>query len=127
MLMAEYLSEQERRAEKAELESINLMKVNFMEKFLGQSMEGQIVSAENNGFRVELLPYQIDWFLPVEALKDDNYIFDEINLVLQGRRTKRLIEAGDRVELRLTRADTLHRLMEFDILGFPSTSPSSQD
>ena len=127
ILMAEYLSEQERRAEKAELESINLMKVNFMEKFLGQSMEGQIVSAENNGFRVELLPYQIDWFLPVEALKDDNYIFDEINLVLQGRRTKRLLEAGDRVELRLTRADTLHRLMEFDILGFPSKSPSSQD
>jgi ribonuclease R len=127
MLMAEYLSEQERRAEKAELESINLMKVNFMEKFIGQSMEGQIVSTENNGFRVELLPYRIDWFLPIEALKDDNYIFDEINLVLQGRRTKRLIEAGDRVELRLTRADTLHRLMEFDILGFPSKSPSSQD
>ena len=98
-----------------------------MEKFLGQSMEGQIVSAENNGFRVELLPSQIDWFLPIEALKDDNYIFDEINLVLQGRRTKRLIEAGDRVELRLTRADTLHRLMELDILDFPSKSPSSQD
>jgi len=127
ILMAEYLSEQERRAEKAELESINLMKVNFMEKFIGQTMEGQIVSTENNGFRVELLPYRIDWFLPVEALKDDNYIFDEINLVLQGRRTKRLIEAEDRVELRLTRADTLHRLMEFDILGFPSKSPSSQD
>jgi ribonuclease R len=98
-----------------------------MEKFIGQSMEGQIVSTENNGFRVELLPYRIDWFLPIEALKDDNYIFDEINLVLQGRRTKRLIEAGDRVELRLTRADTLHRLMEFDILGFPSKSASSQD
>jgi ribonuclease R len=118
VLMADYLSEQERRAEKAELESISLMKVNFMEKFIGHTMEGQIVSTENNGFRVELLPYNIDWFLPVEALKDDNYIFDEINLVLQGRRTKRLIEAGDKIELRLTRADTLHRLMEFDIVGF---------
>jgi exoribonuclease R len=90
-------------------------------------MEGQIVSTENNGFRVELLPYQIDWFLPVEALKDDNYFFDEINLVLQGHRTKKLIEAGDKVELRLTRADTLHRLMEFDILGFASKPPYSQD
>mgnify|MGYP003388649870 CR=1 FL=1 len=127
ILMADYLSEQERRAEKAELESNNLMKVNFMEKFIGQTMEGQIVSTENNGFRVELLPYQIDWFLPVEALKDDNYIFDEINLVLQGHRTKKLIEAGDKVELRLTRADTLHRLMEFDILGFASKPPYSQD
>ncbi|MBT6725956.1 MAG: ribonuclease R [Deltaproteobacteria bacterium] len=127
ILMADYLSEQERRAEKAELESNNLMKVNFMEKFIGQTMEGQIVSTENNGFRVELLPYQIDWFLPVEALKDDNYFFDEINLVLQGHRTKKLIEAGDKVELRLTRADTLHRLMEFDILGFASKPPYSQD
>ena len=127
MLMAEYLSEQERRAEKAESESINLMKVNFMEKFNGQTMEGQIVSTENNGFRVELLPYQIDWFIPVEALKDDNYIFDEINLVLQGRRTKRLLEAGDKVELRLTKADTLHRLMEFDILSYSPKPPSSQD
>ena len=127
ILMADYLSEQERRAEKAELESNNLMKVNFMEKFIGQTMEGKIVSTENNGFRVELLPYQIDWFLPVEALKDDNYIFDEINLVLQGHRTKKLIEAGDKVELRLTRADTLHRLMEFDILGFAPKPPYSQD
>ena len=117
--MAEYLSEQERRAEKAELESVSLLKVNFMEKFIGQTMEGKIVSTENNGFRVELLPYHIDWYLPIETLKDDDYIFDEINLVLQGRRTKRLIEAGDRLELRLTRTDTLHRLMEFDIVGFP--------
>ena len=126
MLMAEYLSEQERRAEKAELESVNLMKVNFMEKFNGQTMEGQIVSTENNGFRVELLPHEIDWFIPIEELKDDNYIFDEINLVLQGRRN-RILEAGDKVELRLTRADTLHRLMEFDILGDSPKPPSSQD
>jgi ribonuclease R len=61
VLMAEYLSEQERRAEKAELESVSLLKVNFMEKFIGQTMEGKIVSTENNGFRVELLPYHIDW------------------------------------------------------------------
>ena len=127
VLMAEYLSEQERRAEKAELESVSLLKVNFMEKFIGQTMEGKIVSTENNGFRVELLPYHIDWYLPIETLKDDDYIFDEINLVLQGRRTKRLIEAGDRLELRLTRTDTLHRLMEFDIVGFPPKILTSMD
>ena len=127
VLMAEYLSEQERRAEKAELESVSLLKVNFMEKFIGQTMEAKIVSTENNGFRVELLPYHIDWYLPIETLKDDNYIFDEINLVLQGRRTKKLIEAGDILELRLTRTDTLHRIMEFDIVGFPPKTLTSMD
>ena len=127
VLMAEYLSEQERRAEKAELESVSLLKVNFMEKFIGQTMEGKILSIENNGFCIEILPYHIDWYLPIETLKDDNYIFDEINLVLQGRRTKRLIEAGNRLELRLTRTDTLHRLMEFDIIGFPPKTLTSMD
>ena len=86
----------------------------------------QIVSTENNGFGLNYF-HEIDWFIPVEALKDDNYILDEINLVLQGRRTKRILEAGDKVELRLTRADTLHRLMEFDILGYSPKPPSSQD
>ena len=71
-------------------------------------------------------PTRLIGFIPVEELKDDNYIFDEINLVLQGRR-KRILEAGDKVELRLTRADTLHRLMEFDILGYSPKPPSSQD
>jgi ribonuclease R len=126
-MMAEYLSEQERRAEKAEIESISLMKVNFMEKFIGQSMEAQIISAENKGFRVELLPYSIEWFIPIESLKNDNYVFDEINLVLQGRRTKNIIGAGDKIQLRLIRADTLHRLMEFDIEGHSTTWSNSLD
>ena len=40
---------------------------------------------------------------------------------------RRIIEAGDKVELRLTRSDTLHRLMEFDILGYSPKPPSSQN
>lgn len=121
--MAEYLSEQERRAEKAEIESINLMKVTFLEKFLGQTLEAKVISAENSGFRVEFQPSQVEWFLPLEVLQDDHYAFDEINLVLQGRRSKRLIQAGDQLWLKLVRADTLHRLMEFEV-STPPSSPS---
>jgi ribonuclease R len=120
--MAEYLSEQERRAEKAENESIDLMKVTYLAPHLGHTFDARIVSAENSGFRVELLPQQVEWFLPLEVLTDDHYFFDEASLVLQGRRTKRLLQAGDRLRVRLVRVDTLHRLLEFQVEELPASS-----
>ncbi|MBT5794084.1 MAG: hypothetical protein HOI10_04380 [Deltaproteobacteria bacterium] len=48
-------------------------------------------------------------------MPDDNYVYDDIRLSLQGRRKNRTLQAGQRLEIRLLRADQIHRTLEFEV------------
>jgi len=113
--MAEQCSQQERRAEKAERQSIDLMKVDFLAPHAGQTFQAVVISVDSQGFRVNLEPHGLEWFLPLDSMHDDSYIFDEVRLSLQGRRKNRTLQAGQRLEIRLLRADPIHRIMEFEV------------
>lgn len=113
--MAEQCSQQERRAEKAERQGIDLMKVDFLAPHVGQTFQAVVTSIDNHGFRVNLEPHGLEWFLPLEAMPDDNYVYDDIRLSLQGRRKNRTLQAGQRLEIRLLRADPIHRTLEFEV------------
>ena len=113
--MAEQCSQQERRAEKAERQGIDLMKVDFLAPHAGQTFQAVVTSIDNHGFRVNLEPHGLEWFLPLEAMPDDNYVYDDIRLSLQGRRKNRTLQAGQRLEIRLLRADPIHRTLEFEV------------
>ncbi|MDP6656147.1 MAG: ribonuclease R [SAR324 cluster bacterium] len=113
--MAEQCSQQERRAEKAERQGIDLMKVDFLAPHAGQTFQAVVTSIDNHGFRVNLEPHGLEWFLPLEAMPDDNYVYDDIRLSLQGRRKNRTLQAGQRLEIRLLRADPIHRTLQFEV------------
>ena len=113
--MAEQCSQQERRAEKAERQSIDLMKVDFLAPHAGQTFQAVVISVDSQGFRVNLEPHGLEWFLPLDSMHDDSYIFDEVRLSLQGRRKNRTLQAGQRLEIRLLRADPIHRILEFEV------------
>ena len=113
--MAEQCSQQERRSEKAERQSIDLMKVDFLAPHTGQTFQAVVISVDSQGFRVNLEPHGLEWFLPLDSMHDDSYIFDEERLSLQGRRKNRTLQAGQRLEIRLLRADPIHRILEFEV------------
>ena len=112
--LAEQCSQQERKAEKAELQSIDLMKVAFLERFVGEGFTATIQAVASAGLKVLLDPHGLGWFLPLETLTDDWYSFDEESLTLLGRRRQRLVQVGDRLQVRLLRADVLQRTLEFE-------------
>ena len=114
--LAEQCSQQERRAEKAERQSIDLMKVDFLAPHAGQTFQAVVISVDSSGFRVNLEPHGLEWFLPLESMLDDFYIYDEVRLSLQGRRKNRTLQAGQRLEIRLLRADPIHRTLEFEVV-----------
>jgi len=113
--LAEQCSQQERRAEKAERQSIDLMKVGFLAPHTGQTFQAVVISVDSQGFRVNLEPHGLEWFLPLDSMHDDSYIFDEERLSLQGRRKNSTLQAGQRMEIRLLRADPIHRILEFEV------------
>jgi len=113
--MAESCSQQERRAEKAERQSIDLMKVDFLAPHTGKTFQASVTSVEKQGFRVNLESHGFEWFLPIETMPDDSYYYDEIALCLHGRRKNRTLQAGQRLEIRLLRADPVCRMLEFEV------------
>ncbi len=118
--LGEHCSIQERRSEKAEQQSVDLMKVAFLEPHAGEGFRATVQTVDKGGIRIVLEPHGIDWFLPLEALGDDWYQFDEESLVLKGKRRKRIIEAGKPLEVRLLRTNVLERVMEFEVVRWPS-------
>ena len=118
--LAEHCSQQERKAEKAELQSIDLLKVSFLERFIGEGFIATIRAVSNAGLKVLLDPHELEWFLLLEALTDDWYSFDEETLTLLGRRRQRIVQVGDRLQVRLLRADVLQRTLDFETVRWLS-------
>ena len=113
--MAELCSQHERRAEKAERQSIDLMKVDFLAPHTGKTFQASVTSVEKQGFKVNLESPGFEWFLPIESMPDDSYYYDETALCLHGRRKNKTIQAGQRLEIRLLRADPVYRMLEFEV------------
>ena len=113
--MAELCSQHERRAEKAERQSIDLMKVDFLAPHTGQTFQASVTSVEKRGFKVNLESHGFEWFLPIESMPEDSYYYDETALCLHGRRKNRTLQAGQRLEIRLLRADPVYRMLEFEV------------
>ena len=113
--VAEHLSQQERKAETAERQSHDLMKVIFLEQHVGQSLHAQVMALHFHGLQVELTDLCIECFLPLESLNDDFYHYDETRLVLVGEHLHHVVQAGDGLQLRLVRTDRLNRKLEFEL------------
>jgi ribonuclease R len=102
--LALHCSAQERNAEKAERESQKILQLRFMENKIGQVFTGPVRHLTPYGLYLELNPYGIEGFTPIENLKDDDYQLDPAALVLRGRRGSK-IQLGDILKIKVLSVD----------------------
>lgn len=105
-----HCSLQERVSEKAERESQKVMQLRFMENKVGQSYQGLVRHLTPHGIYVELDPYGIEGFLPLESLTDDRYELDTTALVFRGKRGGK-IQLGDIVQVKVLGVDMVFQKM----------------
>jgi ribonuclease R len=103
----------ERRASEAERELIELKKVKFMEERVGDEFEALIISTTKFGFFVELTELFVEGLVPMESLPGDRFLYHENGRKIIGERTRKMFSIGDRVRVRLDRADTVERKLQF--------------
>ncbi len=111
--IADFLSHQERRAEIAERQSFDLIRVIFMENYVGHSLVAKVLNPDASGIAIELEEPNIECFVPLSILDDDYYQYDAVSLTLTGQHAGNLVRAGDRMLLTLIRTDRLQRKLEF--------------
>ncbi|HXL72726.1 MAG TPA: RNB domain-containing ribonuclease, partial [bacterium] len=104
--LALHCSQKERVAEKAERESQKVMQLRFMENKVYQIFEGIVKHLTPYGAYVELTPYGIEGFLPMENMRDDDYRFDANTMVLQGQRGS-VMRITDKMSVKVLAVDMI--------------------
>ena len=109
---AKHCSKQERVAEDAERDTDTLKKVEFMADKIGEIYEGIISGVTGWGIYVEL-PNTIEGMIALNQLDDDFYEFDDKNMLVFGKRTKKTYRLGDKVLVYVAKVDRMMNTIDF--------------
>lgn len=124
---ARHASERERRAEQAERDSIELKKIEYMRRHLGDEFGGTISGVTGFGMFVLLEGVLVEGLIRLSSLVDDYYHYDESSWSLTGRRTQRRFQLGDRVVVQLARVDPESREIDLELVSGPLDLAGSSD
>jgi len=109
-------SARERLADEAERDSVDLKKVEFMERHVGDHFAALVSGVAGFGFFVRLVEYDIEGLVHVSELADDYYRVDPLKRSLVGRRTRRTFRLGDEVEVQVVRVNREERKIDFTLV-----------
>ena len=108
-------SEREKVATKAERDSENMKKAEFMQDKIGQEYEGIVSSVTQFGIFVEL-ENTVEGLIRFENLGNEYFIYDEDRKRLIGENSNKVYKIGDKVKIRVISANKLLRQIDFEIV-----------
>ncbi len=109
-------SEREIIAANAERASIKYKMVEYMRDRADEVFEGSISGVKEWGLFIELDSTGIEGMIPVRELGDDYFIFDGQNYQMVGRMSREKYSLGDRVRVKVKRADLVKRMLDFSLV-----------
>ena len=109
---AEESSEKEKIAQKAERESIDLKKAEYMENKIGEVYEGIISGVTQFGIFVEL-ENTVEGLIRFENLGNEYFIYDDEHKQLIGEHTNTAYKMGDKITIQVIEANKLLKRVAF--------------
>jgi ribonuclease R len=117
--IAEHISVTERTAADAEVDAVQMKKLEFFQRQLDardpQIFRATIIDVRNYGLMVELPDALVTGLVHVSSLMDDFYLFDSARRQLIGRRSRKRFSAGDELSVFVVRVDPFKRQVDFAI------------
>src|SRR2546422_9024955 len=111
--IAEHISETERNAAEAEIDSVRMKTLEFFQRQLDQRnpqvFRAAIVDVRNYGLVVELPDALVTGLVHVSSLASDFYLFEPMQRRLIGRRSRKRFGVGDEVRVFVVRVDAFKR------------------
>ncbi|TDA68050.1 MAG: S1 RNA-binding domain-containing protein [Clostridia bacterium] len=112
---AEQASQRERLAEEAERETVELKKVEYMQRYLGDVFPGRVSGVVPYGIFVQL-DNTVEGLVHVSTMTGDYYQYLEDRLALVGEHTGKVYRIGFPVQVRVVRADPEARQVDFELI-----------
>ncbi len=115
--IAEHISVTERNSADAERDSKDVKLFAFLKAQL-ESREpikypALVTDVRNFGFFVDVTGLAMSGLVPLSTIEDDFYVFDEMRRNLVGRRTRRVIQLGDKLTVQVAKVDTFKKQVDF--------------
>jgi ribonuclease R len=121
--IAKLSSERERRAEQAERESLLWKKIVFMKDKVGREFDAFVTGVTSFGLFVMLKDFFVEGLVPVSALGDDFFVYEEKQHRLRGRSSGKTYRLGDTLRVKLEAIDEARRRLDFRLPGGTARQP----
>ncbi|HKS36681.1 MAG TPA: ribonuclease R [Verrucomicrobiae bacterium] len=114
---ADHISDTERNSADAERDSKDLKLFAFLraqiESGRPQRYPALVTDVRNFGFFVDVPGLSMNGLVHLSSLVDDFYLFDSARSQLAGRRNRRVIRLGDKVEVQIATVNTFKKQVDF--------------
>ena len=111
--IAAFSSQRERRAEQAERESLLWKKIVFMRDKLNRDFDAFVTGVTSFGLFVTLQDFFVEGLVPISALGNDFFVYEEKQHRLRGRSSGTTYRLGDPLRVRLVAIDEIRRRLDF--------------
>ncbi|PJA98045.1 MAG: ribonuclease R [Ignavibacteriales bacterium CG_4_9_14_3_um_filter_30_11] len=113
--LCDHISLTERDAVEAERYSTKLKQVQFLSEHIGNEFDGIISGIVYFGLFIKLIDTLAEGLVRLKDIKDDYYFYDEKSFSIIGDRTKKTYRLGDKVKVKLIKADVKKTEIDFII------------
>jgi ribonuclease R len=114
---AEHISDTERNSADAERDSKDVKMYAFLKAQLQsakpQTYPALVTDVRNFGFFVDVSGLAMSGLVHLSFLEDDFYVFDAERAQLIGRRNRRVIRLGDKVQVQIAKVDSFKKQVDF--------------
>jgi ribonuclease R len=124
--VAAAISLTERRAMKAERETVDRLIAHFLADRVGATFTGRISGVTRSGLFVKLNDTGADGLIPVRSLGTEYFNYDEARHALIGSRSGAMHRLGDAVEVRLVEAAPVAGALRFELLSEGQPAPRGE-
>ena len=113
-----HCSEMEQFAQQEERDSVKEMQTIWMADHLGEEFDGTVVNVTDFGLFIRLDDNCCEGLIHITELVPDDYmLYDSKNLRLIGERTGKTFTIGDRLHVKLARADIDKKQIDFQLVN----------
>ena len=120
--LCEHSSDMEQLAANAERASIKYKQVEFMADKIGEEFDATISGVTDFGVYAEIDENHCEGLIAVRFLGDEPFDFDERNYCLTGRVTHHKFSLGDKIRIKVAKANLYRKQLDFDFVRKISSS-----
>lgn len=125
---AEHLSDTERNSADAERDSKDVKLFAHLAAQLAarrpERYAALVTEVRNYGLFIDVTDLGMSGLVPLSSLTDDFYEFDPTRNLVTGRRTRRVIRLGDRLEVQVLKVDRFKKQVDFQLAQTGGARPA---
>jgi ribonuclease R len=123
--LCDHSSEMEQLAANAERASIKYKQVEFMADKIGEEFDAKISGVTEFGVYAEIEENRCEGLIAVRFLGAEAFDFDDRNFALVGRKTHHRFSLGDRIRIRVAKANLFQKQLDFEFVRKLEAAPGT--